>query len=254
MKEQNTKKARRTQTIAICSCLCLLAMGAGVGYRALQKSPLEMAQDKTQQEEPAQKLQEYPVTAVQSPSLDTALLAREQQSKDAGESPDAAQPKESKPKTQNPAAQNTAASKSNAEPAFAYPLEGELVLPYSIDHAIYDPTLEQYRTNESISLSAEAGTEVKAAADGKVKQIAADAQMGNTIIIEHTNGWLTTYGQLEDAVAVKEGETVQQGQVIGAVNAPTKYGVALGSHLDFAMEKDGQSVNPQEKLQQDGTD
>lgn len=243
MKEQKSKKARRTQTIAICSCLCLLAMGAGVGYRAWQKSPLEAAQERAQEEDKPQRLQEYPVTAVQSPTLDTAILAREEQSRDAGEAPDAVQPvSAAKQAEQKPVAQE-----KSAEPVFAYPLEGEVVLPYSIDHAIYDPTLEQYRTNAGISIAAEAGAEVKAAADGKVQEITADAEMGNTIVIAHANGWLTTYGQLEDAVAVKEGENVQQGQVIGAVHTPTKYGVALGSHLDFAMEKDGVPVNPQEK-------
>lgn len=235
MKEQESKKAKRLQAIAICSCLCLLAVGAGVGYRAWEKSPLETAQERN---EP----QEQPVTMVQSQTLDTAILEREQQSRDDGESPDAAQPAE------KPAAQKPAVQKSTAEPEFQYPVQGEIVMPYSIDHAIYDPTLEQYRTNSSISLSAEKGTEVLAAADGRVKSVWADAQSGNTIVIEHANGWLTTYGQLEDTVSVKQGEQVQQGQVIGAVDAPTKYGVALGAHLDFAMEKDGAPVDPQEKL------
>lgn len=234
MKEQENKKARRLQAFAICSCLCLLAVGAGVGYRAWEKSPLETAQ----QPEP----QEQRVTVVQSPKLDTAILEREQQSRDDGESPDAAQP------AQKPA-EKPAPQKSAAEPEFQYPVRGEIVMPYSIDHAIYDPTLEQYRTNSSISLSAEKGTEVQAAADGRVKEIGADAEGGNTIVIEHANGWLTTYGQLEDTVSVKQGDEVQQGQVIGTVDAPTKYGAALGTHLDFAMEKDGAPVNPQEKLQ-----
>ena len=121
-------------------------------------------------------------------------------------------------------------------------------MPYSIDHAIYDPTLDQYRTNASISLSAAQGAEVKAAADGKVKEIKEDTEAGNTIVLEHANGWLTTYGQLEDAVSVKKGDAVKQGQVIGSVDAPTKYGAALGSHLEFAMEQNGSPVDPQKKL------
>ena len=135
------------------------------------------------------------------------------------------------------------------KPVFAYPVDGEVVLDYSMDHAIYDPTLDQYRTNASISLSAEQGTEVKAAADDVVMEIREDAQAGNVVVIEHAENWLTTYGQLEDAVAVKEGDSVTQGQIIGSVAAPTKYGVALGSHLEFAMAQDGEPKDPAENLQ-----
>ena len=124
-----------------------------------------------------------------------------------------------------------------------------MVLPYSIDHAIYDPTLEQYRTNASISISAEKGAEVKAAADGTVQKIAEDPETGKTVTIAHGENWLTTYGQLEDAVTVKKGEKVTQGQRIGAVDDPTKYGAALGSHLEFAMEQNGEPKDPVKHLQ-----
>ncbi len=235
MKKKETNTAKRMQTIAICSCLCLLAVGAGVAYRAFDSIPAETA-DIT--EEP----QEQPVTVVQTPTLDTAIFERNKQSNDDGEAPEAEQPKQTEQK------QPAQKAEPPAEPVFAYPVKGDVVLPYSVDHAIYDPTLEQYRTNASISLSAEQGTKVKAAADGKVKEITEDTEAGNIVTIEHANGWLTTYGQLEDTVSVREGETVAQGQVIGAVDAPTKYGTALGAHLEFAMEKDGVPVDPQEKL------
>lgn len=150
------------------------------------------------------------------------------------------------------------ACKEKRQPVFAAPLEGEtkVVLAYSTDHAIYDPTLEQYRTNASVSLSAKKGTEVKAAADGVVKEVKKDAQAGNLVRIAHGEDWLTTYGQLADAVAVKEGESVKQGQRIGTVAAPTKYGVALGEHLIFAMEErrtaepDGENENRRMKTEQ----
>ena len=41
---------------------------------------------------------------------------------------------------------------------------------------------------------------------------------------------------------------MKQGQRIGTVAAPTKYGVALGEHLIFAMEKNGEPQNPMEKM------
>ena len=123
------------------------------------------------------------------------------------------------------------------------------MLPYSMDHAIYDPTLEQYHTNASISISAQKGTEVKAAADGTVTEIAEDAEMGRTVTISHGGNWVTAYGQLEDGLAVQKGDAVKQGQTIGTVAEPTKYGVALGNHLEFSMAQNGTPQDPLQHLE-----
>lgn len=225
MKKNENKKTAQMQAIAICGCLCLLAVGAGVTYRAFDHRHLE---------DGAQMQTEQPVAALQTPTVEITALERNQQSKDDGEAP----------------APEEKAKQPEAKLTFAYPLEGEVVLPYSIDHAIYDPTLEQYRTNASISLAAEKGDAVQAAADGTVKEVTADGQSGTLVTLEHADGWLTTYGQLEDTVKVKQGETVKQGQTIGTVAEPTKYGVALGTHLEFAMAQDGQPKDPTAHLKE----
>lgn len=229
MNQKERRAARGLQIVAVCCCLCLLAVGAGVTYRAMDREKAEISEQPLQNEQP--------VTAVQSKTIELAQTEW-QETKETEETKET--------KTQ----QTAQPAKKNEQPVFASPLEGEtkVVLAYSTDHAIYDPTLEQYRTNASVSLSAKKGTEVKAAADGVVKEVKKDAQAGNTVTIAHGENWLTTYGQLEDAVAVKEGESVKQGQKIGTVAAPTKYGVALGDHLDFAMEQNGEPQNPTEKM------
>ena len=44
------------------------------------------------------------------------------------------------------------------------------------------------------------------------------------------------------------GDSVTQGQAIGTVAAPTKYGSALGTHLEFAMEQNGAPQDPAKYL------
>ena len=221
MNQKERRAARGLQIVAVCCCFCLLAVGAGVTYRAMDR-------EKAGGGETLQK--EQPVTAVQSKTIEIA------QAEQQGEAEKTKEIKEAKATKAQPA-------RKSEQPVFAAPLEGKtkVVLAYSTDHAIYDPTLEQYRTNASVSLSAKKGTEVKAAADGVVKEVKKDAQAGNLVRIAHGEDWLTTYGQLADAVAVKEGESVKQGQRIGTVAAPTKYGVALGEHH-------GEPQNPMEKM------
>ncbi len=234
MNQKERRAARGLQIVAVCCCFCLLAVGAGVTYRAMDR-------EKAGGSETLQK--EQPVTAVQSKTIEIAQAEQQREAEKTKEIKEAKKAKKAKETKAQPA-------RKNEQPVFAAPLEGEMkvVLGYSTDHAIYDPTLEQYRTNASVSLSAKQGTEVKAAADGVVKEVKKDAQAGNLVRIAHGEDWLTTYGQLADAVAVKEGESVKQGQRIGTVAAPTKYGVALGEHLIFAMEQNGEPQNPMEKM------
>lgn len=234
MNQKERRAARGLQIVAVCCCFCLLAVGAGVTYRAMDR-------EKAGGSETLQK--EQPVTAVQSKTIEIAQAEQQREAEKTKEIKKTKEAKEAKETKAQPA-------RKNEQPVFAAPLEGKMkvVLGYSTDHAIYDPTLEQYRTNASVSLSAKQGTEVKAAADGVVKEVKKDAQAGNLVRIAHGEDWLTTYGQLADAVAVKEGESVKQGQRIGTVAAPTKYGVALGEHLIFAMEQNGEPQNPMEKM------
>lgn len=224
MKKNENKTAMQVRTIAVCGCLCLLAVGAGVTYRAYDSSHMEPV------------MEEQSVTAVKSPTIEVVQMERNKQSNDPGEAP--------APEVKK------AEQKKETVTSFAWPLNGEIVMPYSMGHAVYDPTLEQYRTNASISISAEKGTEVKAAADGTVTAVAEDAENGKMVTISHEAGWLTTYGQLEDAVTVKKGDKVKKGQVIGSVDVPTKYGVALGEHLEFGMKQGEESKDPIRHLEQ----
>ncbi len=126
----------------------------------------------------------------------------------------------------------------------SWPVSGKILMDYQPDKLIYDKTLEQYRTNDSLSISAKIGEQVKASADGIVKLITKTDEDGNLIVIDHGNNWTSVYSQLQDNLLVNEGDYVKKGQIIGGVNSPTKYGVLLGSHLDFKITHDDNSVNP----------
>lgn len=129
-----------------------------------------------------------------------------------------------------------------------WPAQGEILMDFSKDHTIYDKTLEQYRINDCLSIKADVGTPVKAAATGTVTSIVNDSKGGYTVTLDHGNGWQTTYSQLQENLAVTENQVVQAGDIIGGVSDPTIYSVALGSHLDFKVMKNGESLNPKSFL------
>ncbi len=79
--------------------------------------------------------------------------------------------------------------------------------------------------------------------DGTVKEVRQDDIVGNIIVIEHSNGYISTYESI-DNIAVEAGMPVVQGQVI-AKSATSNISKNLDNHLYFELTKDGENVNPE---------
>lgn len=124
-----------------------------------------------------------------------------------------------------------------------WPLEGQILLDYNMDHTIYYPTLDQYKCSKGIAIQSSVGSPVTAAANGTVTAIENAADTGTTVALDLGNGYESVYGQLKD-LNVEIGQTVSQGDVLGYVNEPTKYFTKEGSNLYFAMSKDGAPIDP----------
>ncbi|MDR1209358.1 MAG: M23 family metallopeptidase [Clostridiales bacterium] len=129
-----------------------------------------------------------------------------------------------------------------------WPVIGEIVMPFSTDALVFDKTLEQYRTNDNVAISAASGSPAVAASAGRVTDVSSTRESGGTVTIDHGNGWSTTYSQLADDIAVGLDDVVEAGQVLGYVGEPSIYSVMLGSHLDFEVTKDSVPVDPGDLL------
>ena len=134
------------------------------------------------------------------------------------------------------------------EDGLVWPIVGDVLINYSMDKTIYFPTLEQYKYNPAIVISAAQGENIAAAADGRVTSVGYDPVIGNTVVMDLGNGYELTYGQL-DNIIVSEGSYVSVGDNIGTVASPTKYYSLEGTNVYFMLTKDGQPVNPMSKLQ-----
>ena len=128
-----------------------------------------------------------------------------------------------------------------------WPVNGNVLMSFSMDKTVYFATLDQYKYNPALIISGAAGDNVIAAASGIVKSIDVLPQTGTTVTIDMGNGYECLYGQLKE-VPVMTGEYVATGQVIGYLSEPTKYYSLEGCNLYFEMHKDGQPVNPVEYM------
>lgn len=128
------------------------------------------------------------------------------------------------------------------------PLEGEVITAFSVDALTYSATLGDWRTHDGIDLAAEAGTAVAAAAAGTVADIRDDALLGTTVVLQHADGYRTTYACLEPEVSVRFGDRVTSGQLLGTVGTSAVSEAAEGPHLHFSVTRDGTPADPMEYL------
>lgn len=128
-----------------------------------------------------------------------------------------------------------------------WPVEGQVLLDYNMEHTIYFPTLNEYKYSPAIAVDAEVGTPVLAVANGKVASIVNDEETGITMTVDLGNGYQAIYGQLKDTAFEPE-SYMEAGATLGYVSEPTKYYSKEGTNLYFAMTKDGVSVDPLEYL------
>lgn len=128
------------------------------------------------------------------------------------------------------------------------PLSGQTIAEYAMDCLAYNPTTRDWRVHNGIDIAAEAGTQVLAAAAGTVYTVYEDDAMGMTVVIQHDDGYVTTYSSLAQEVSVEVGDAVELGQVIGTVGNTALLETAVGDHLHFSVTCNDASMDPVEFL------
>ena len=128
------------------------------------------------------------------------------------------------------------------------PVSGDSIFGYSMEALSYNQTTRDWRVHNGVDLAAEAGAEVKAAADGEVYTVFEDDAMGTTVVIRHADGYTTKYASLAENVSVKPGDTVTMGQVIGYASDSAIVESTLGTHVHFGVTCNDSPVDPAEFL------
>lgn len=127
---------------------------------------------------------------------------------------------------------------------FSKPLNGQIQKPYSIDKVIYSKTLELWKTHDGIDISSQIGENVKSIEKGTVEKVYDDSFYGTTVVIDHGQGYKSSYSNLNSKVSVKEKQTVTKGQVIGKVSNTSIGEIKDEAHLHFTLFKDNNNVDP----------
>lgn len=120
---------------------------------------------------------------------------------------------------------------------FSWPVRGKILSGYGPKNGGL--------VNDGINISAPLGTIVKAAENGVVAYAGNEVKgMGNLIIVQHSDGWMTVYAHL-NSMDVKRGAKVSVGQAIGKIG---KTGKVDKPQLHFEIRKGTKSYNPTQYL------
>jgi murein DD-endopeptidase MepM/ murein hydrolase activator NlpD len=129
---------------------------------------------------------------------------------------------------------------------FIRPLNGFISKKHSPVTAEYSLAMNDFRTHTGIDIDGEIGANVRAIADGVIKEVREDPLMGTTVIISHANDVNSIYQNLQAALPqnITAGTEVKVGDVIGGVGQTALIELADIPHLHFEMTNDGAQVDP----------
>ena len=118
-----------------------------------------------------------------------------------------------------------------------WPVDGWISAGYGFRR---DPFTGHRDHHPAIDISTRPGEPVYATATGLVVEAKRNGDYGNLVEISHGFGLITRYGHLS-TFAVKPGDTVERGALIGRAGAT---GRATGNHVHYEVWVNGRTVNP----------
>lgn len=102
------------------------------------------------------------------------------------------------------------------------------------------PVQKVFKAHLGTDYAAPYGTPILSVGDGVVEQASRTAGNGNFVKVRHNGVYTTQYLHMR-RILVKQGQRVQQGEVIGEVGST---GLATGPHVCFRFWKNGVQVDP----------
>ena len=103
------------------------------------------------------------------------------------------------------------------------------------------PVYKISKFHAGMDFTAPLGTEIYASGDGTISAVNSNRRgMGNFIVIDHGFGYSSTYAHL-DSFAVKSGQKVHRGDVIGFVG---NTGMSVAPHLHYEVKLNNTNVDP----------
>lgn len=186
------------------------------------------------------------------PEPETRVIAEEKYDPEESifDSEDVAKPKEDVKIEEPEAPQKDESTLNNLKDktVFSMPVKGEICGVHSGGELVKYEAINEWRTHDGIDIAADAGAKILACGDGKVLSVKNDPLWGTVVEIQHGGNIVSIYSGLAPETAVKAGDEVKAGDVIGTLGETNLAEVNMDSHLHFAMKENGKFIDPKTKI------
>ena len=135
-------------------------------------------------------------------------------------------------------------------PVFVSPVSGTVAKQHDLTTPVYSMTMQEYRVHKGVDITTSEKAPVYAVAAGVVKDVYKDPLMGWCVTISHSGNAESLYANLTEDVqdALTVGQSVTEGQVIGAVGGSALLELADEPHLHFELSVGGSLVDPEDYI------
>ena len=120
---------------------------------------------------------------------------------------------------------------------FVWPAQGPISSPFGLKRFFND---QPRRPHSGLDIAAPAGDKIVSPTKGKVVLTGNFFFNGNSVFIDHGQGLVTMYCHMQ-SIDVKEGQIVQQGELIGKIGST---GRVTGPHLHWTVSLNNSRVDP----------
>ena len=132
-------------------------------------------------------------------------------------------------------------TKRNNIPSIQPITNHQLTLLTAAYGTLMHPFYRTLRSHQGVDYVVPEGTRIFATADGIVSEVKGrNSTSGTTIVIDHENGYSTSYSHLE-STKVERGERVQRGDIIALSG---NSGLSLAPHLHYEVRYNDMRVDP----------
>ena len=120
----------------------------------------------------------------------------------------------------------------------------QVIEPFSGGELVKNATTGTWQTHNGTDIAAEVGADVMAAESGDITSVSNDPLWGVTVVLDHKNGYITKYCGLGADLAVQQGDSVNRGDVIGAVGETADIESTEAPHLHIEITHNGELIDP----------
>lgn len=125
----------------------------------------------------------------------------------------------------------------------AWPVKGNVIINYDMEHLVYFPTMDEYRYSNAIAIAADKDTPVAAGAAGEVTKVEEDPEHGLCVTMQIGPEYEITYGQLADC-KLKVGDSVKRQQEFAKIAKVSPHYAEEGEHLYLQLKRGDDYENP----------